>query len=206
VCSARVADTAAGAGAAGSCGRAGDRWCWRAVLGRSLRQGQGLKKVGQRNVGEAGRRAAKRVDLHNHITKSEERRDSLSLPIALRAERSVLGLELDICLSTGEWARQLSRQRARGGGGGGAAPPLGVHAGAGWAELHLVLTAGDIGRHSRGSSLGQVAHDVGRLSMQPSVQRAPRGEVVISPQTHPRPRMEPALGRGSAQYVRRGCR
>ena len=77
------------------------------------------------------------------ITRREEKRDPLSLPTALRAERSFLGLDLDIRLSTGEWARQLSRQRARG-KGGGAAPPLGVHAGAGWAELHLVLTAGDI--------------------------------------------------------------
>jgi len=138
------------------------------------------------------------------ITRREEKRDPLSLATALRAERSVLGLELDIRLSTGEWARQLSRQRAR--GEGGAAPPLGVYAGAGWAELHLVLTAGYIGRHSRGRGLGQVAYDVGRLSVQPRAQSAPHGEVFLSPQTHPRPRMEPASGRGSAQYVRQGCR
>jgi len=35
------------------------------------------------------------------ITRREEKRDPLSLATALRAERSVLGLELDICLSTG---------------------------------------------------------------------------------------------------------
>jgi len=35
------------------------------------------------------------------ITKSEERRDSLSLAIALRAERSVLGLKRGIRLGTG---------------------------------------------------------------------------------------------------------
>ena len=42
-------------------------------------------------------------------------------------------------------------EQAKGKGeGGGAAPPLGVHAGVGWAELILGLTAGDISRHSRG--------------------------------------------------------
>jgi len=35
------------------------------------------------------------------ITRREEKRDPLSLATALRAERSVLGLELDIRLSTG---------------------------------------------------------------------------------------------------------
>jgi len=34
----------------------------------------------------------------------------------------------------------------------------------------------------------------GRLSVQPRAQSAPHGEVLISPQTHPRPRMEPASG------------
>ena len=175
MCSARVADAAAGAGAAGSCGGAADRWCRRAALGRSLQQG--LEKVVRRNVVGVGRRAAKCVDLHAHD--HEEMSDPLLLATALRAERSVLGLELDTRLSTGEWARQLSRQRA--GGEGGAAPPFGVHAGAGWAELHLVLTAGDIGRHSRGRGLGQVAYDVGRISVQPRAQRTPHGEVLISP-------------------------
>ena len=143
------------------------------------------------------------------ITRREEKRDPLSLATALRAERSVLGLSnwASAWAQGKEWARQVSKQRARGDGEGGLQRPHCVHEGAGWAELHLVLTASDIGRHSRGSGLGhQVAHDVGRLSMQPPAQRASRGEVVISPQTHPRPRMEPAFGRGSAQYVRRGCR
>ena len=75
----------------------------------------------------------------------------------------------------------VEQAKGKGGGGGGAAPQLGVHAGAGWAELHLVLTAGDIGRHSRGRGLGQVAYDVGRISVQPRAQRTPHGEVLISP-------------------------
>ena len=67
------------------------------------------------------------------ITKSEERGDSSSLATALRAERSVLGLELaelDIRLSKGEWARQVSRQRA-GGWGGCSAPTACMQARAG---------------------------------------------------------------------------
>jgi len=69
VCSARVADATAGAGAAGSCGGAADRWCRRAALGRSLRQG--LEKVTRWNVGGVGRRAAKCVDLHAHDHKEK---------------------------------------------------------------------------------------------------------------------------------------
>jgi len=56
------------------------------------------------------------------ITRREEKRDPLSLATTLRAERSVLGFELDIRLSTGEWARQLGGGRGRGGGGGCSAP------------------------------------------------------------------------------------
>jgi len=66
-------------------------------------------------------------------------------------------------------------EQAKGkGGGGGAAPPLGVHAGAGWAELHLVLTAGDIGRHSRGRGLDQVVRRRPILRAAPGAARATR--------------------------------
>ena len=77
----------------------------------------------------------------------------------------------------------VEQAKGKGGGGGvGAAPPLGVHAGAGWRNYtssSLLATSG----HSRGCGLGQVAYDVDRLSVQPRAQRAPHGEVPISPQT-----------------------
>jgi len=106
------------------------------------------------------------------ITRREDKRDSLSLATALCAERSVLGPSnwVSAWAQGKEWARQVSRQRARGeggggGGGGGLQRPHCVHAGTGWAELHLVLTAGDIGRHSRGRGLGQVAYNVRRPTL-----------------------------------------
>jgi len=52
----------------------------------------------------------------------------LSLPITLRAERSVLGLELGIRLGTGDGMGAAGEQaKGKGGGGGGGgptAPPL----------------------------------------------------------------------------------
>jgi len=161
VCSARVADAAAGADAAGSCDGAADRWCRRAALGRSLRQD--LEKVARRNVGGVGLRAAQCVDLHAHD--HEERGEEGPFVAGHRAPRRVIcprPLKLGIRLGTGEGMGAAGEQaKGKGEGGRGAAPPLGLHAGAGWAELHLVLTAGDIGRHSRGRGLGQVAYDVG---------------------------------------------
>jgi len=55
------------------------------------------------------------------ITRGEDKRDSLSLATALRAERSVLGPSnwASTWAQGKEWARQVSRQRARGEGGGG---------------------------------------------------------------------------------------
>jgi len=126
----------------------------------------------------------------------------LSLATALHAERSVLSLELNIRLSTGEWARQLSRQRARGeggeGGGGVQRPKLAcmqARAGRNYTSSSLLATLADTVEGAVSTRL----YDVGRLSMQSRAQRAPHGEVPISPQMHPCPRMEPALGRGSVQ-------
>ena len=155
---------------------------------------QGLEKVARQNVGGVGRRAAKCVDLHAHD--HEERREEGPFVAGHRAPRRAISPRPRTGHPPVHRGMGSAVEQAKGkggGGGGGAAPPLGVHAGAGWAELHLVLTACDIGRHS--------TYDVGRLSVQPRAQRAPHGKVLISPQTHPRPRMEPASGRGSAQQV-----
>jgi len=68
------------------CGGAAERWCRRAALGRSLRQG--LEKLGRRNVGGAERRAAKRVDIHGH--NREERGEEGLLVAGHRAPRRAI--------------------------------------------------------------------------------------------------------------------
>ena len=57
------------------------------------------------------------------ITRREEKRDPLSLATALRAERSVLGLELDIRLSRGMGAA-VEQAKGKGGGGGVCSAPI----------------------------------------------------------------------------------
>jgi len=102
-----------------------------------------------------GRRAAKCVDFHAHD--HEERGEEGPFVAGHRAPRRAISPRP----RTGHppehrgmgAAVEQAKGKRGGGGGGGAAPPLGVHAGAGWAELHLVLTAGDIGRHSRGRAV-----------------------------------------------------
>jgi len=141
------------------------------------------------------------------ITRREDKRDSLSLATALCAERSVLGPSnwVSAWAQGKEWARQVSRQRARGEGGGYSAPTACMQARAGrnYTSSSLLATLADTVEGAVSARLRTTS--AGQLSVQPRAQRAPHGEVLISPQTHPRPRMEPALGRGSTQQVRRGC-
>jgi len=120
VCSARVADAAAGAGAAGSCGGAADRWCRRTALGRLLRQG--LEKVARWNVGGVGRRAAKCVDLH--ARDHEERGEEGPFVAGQRAPRRAISPRP----RTGHppehrgMGAAVEQAKGRGGGGGGSAP------------------------------------------------------------------------------------
>jgi len=175
----------------------GGRWCRRAALGRSLRQG--LEKLGRRNIRGAERRTAKCVDLHGHD--HEERGDEGPVVAGHRTPRRMI----NPLPRTGhppehrEMGAAVEQAKGKGGGGGGVQRPhlacMQARAGRNYTSSSLLATSADTVE----SAVSTRLYDVGRLSVQPPAQRAPHGEVPISPQMHPRPRMEPALGRGSAQ-------
>jgi len=166
---------------------------------RTVELRQGLEKVARRNVGGVGRRAAKCVDLHAHD--HEERGEEGPFVAGHRAPRRAINSRP----RTGHppehrgMGAAVEQAKGKGGGGGSVQRPhlacMQARAGRNYTSSSLLATSADTVE----SAVSTRLYDVGRLSVQPPAQRAPHGEVPISPQMHPRPRMVPALGRGSAQ-------